>query len=71
MRDGPTRREEAMRYWLVMQTPAETMPFPERRDELQMLAHHCDSEVLRDLCEKSLNTARRRPVRQRLSEIRA
>lgn len=69
--DRPTRREEAMRYWLVMQAPADVMPFAERKDELQMLAQHCRSDVLRDLCAKNLNMARRRPVRQRLSEVRA
>lgn len=71
MRDRPTRRQEAMRYWQTMQTPAEDMPYGERKAELQMLAHHCRSDVLRDLCEKSINTTGRRPVRQRLSEIRA
>lgn len=71
MRDRPTRRQEAMRYWQVMQTPAEDMPFAERKDELLALAHHCNSDVLRDLCKKNLNMAGRRPVRQRLSEIRA
>ena len=67
----PTRRDEAMRYWTTMQADAADMPYGERRDELQMLALHCQSDVLRGLCEKSLNTAGRRPVRQRLSEIRA
>ena len=67
----PTRREEAMRYWLVMQADAVDMPYGERRDELAMIAQHCQSDVLRETCEKNLNLVGRRPVRQRLSEIRA
>jgi hypothetical protein len=60
-----------MRYWLVMQADAADMPYRERRAELQMLAQHCGSEVLRATCEKNLDMVGRRPVRQRLSEIRA
>jgi len=71
MHNRPTRRQEAMRYWLVMQTPATEMPFEDRKAELQMLAQHCRSDVLHDLCEKNINAVGRRPVRQRLSEIRA
>lgn len=69
--ERPTRREEAMRYWLVMQTDAADMPFRERKAELQMLAGHCRSDVLRSICEKNINAVGRRPVRQRLSEFRA
>jgi hypothetical protein len=71
MLERPTRRAEALRYWTVMQAPATEMPFDDRKAELQMLAEHCQSDVLRDLCGFSMVRVGRRPVRQRLSEIRA
>lgn len=67
--DQPTRRQEALHYWQVMQAPAADLPFAERKAELQMLAHNCQSDVLRGICERNLSMAGRRPVRQRLSEV--
>lgn len=71
MLNEPSPRQEAMRYWQIMQASAEDLPFSDRVAELQMLARHAKSEVLRDLCEKNIDASSRRPVRQRLSEIRA
>jgi hypothetical protein len=71
MLERPTRQQEALRYWTIMQAPVAEMPFDDRKVELQMLAEHCQSDVLRDLCGFSMVRAGRRPVRQRLSEIRA
>ena len=68
MLERPTRREEAMRYWQVMQASAAEMPYLERKAELQMLVDYCQSDVLRAVCEKNLNMAGRRPVRQRIPE---
>lgn len=71
LHDVTTRHKEALRYWKTMQAPAMDMPFDERRSELRLLADFCESEVLRTICEKNLNSVGRRPVRQRLSETRA
>ncbi|AKR54369.1 hypothetical protein XM25_00825 [Devosia sp. H5989] len=57
-----------MRYWQVMQASASELPYAERKSELQMLSQHCQSDILRGICEKNLNMAGRRPVRQRITE---
>ena len=61
----PTREEEAQHYWYVMQE-SYSVTLTEYRAELAMIGHHCQSEVLKDVCEKNAKRFDRRPVFQRV-----
>lgn len=47
------REQEALRYWNVMQGGIANASLAEYRDELGMLEQHCQSDVLREKCEKN------------------
>lgn len=49
-----SRRElEARQYWNLMQSGMSEMTVTEFKDELDLLASHSDSDVVRKLCAKS------------------
>jgi hypothetical protein len=51
---GMSRRElEAQQYWRLMQSGMADMTVSEFKRELDDLAHHSGSKVVRDLCSRN------------------
>lgn len=49
----PTKADEAMFYWLVMQTGFADVTLTEHQAELRMIGQHCRSPVLKKLCSRN------------------